>query len=655
MCGIAGILKPCASEAELTRAVAVMAQAISHRGPDDSGTWADPQAGVALGHRRLSIVDLSCAGHQPMTAASGRYVVTFNGEIYNFRALRSELTGLGAQFRGHCDTEVMVAAIDHWGVRSACERFNGMFAFAVWDRRERRLTLACDRMGEKPLYYGWRGAGFVFASQLSALRELGGAPERVNPEALSLYLRYGYVPAPLSILKGIEKLGPATMVSIDPATATSTPTEYWSLSAAATAGLRRPAERTPAATVDVLNDLIEDSIALRTEADVPLGAFLSGGVDSSTVVAIMQSRSSHPVTTFTVGFHETAFNEAPEAAAVARALGTDHHELYVSATDAIDVIPELSRVFDEPFCDPSQIPMLLVSRLARQHVTVAMSGDGGDELFGGYDRYFWTERMWRLMRVLPPRIRALASIAVQAGPSRRYAALIAGAQRFGLFAGVDPRQAADRLLKLAELAAAPDVRSLYHAIISFWAAPPVYGVTAPETLSGLLQTLPSDTTSWDSRSYFDMVSYLPGDVLTKLDRTTMSVGLEGRVPLLDHRLVEEAWRIPASVKRLDGRGKWPLRQVMQRYLPQSLTDRPKQSFGLAFGDWLRGPLRDWAEALLDPQCSLAGEHLDLSAVRRTWHEHLSGERDRSFQIWSVLMFESWLRGPLAATPAMNPL
>lgn len=645
VCGVAGLIAARDAAAEgLASRVAAMCGALTHRGPDDAGSWIDGAAGVALGHRRLSIVDLTAGGHQPMTSPSGRYILTFNGEIYNFRALREQLERLGQRFQSRSDTEVLAAALDRWGVLATCRRLNGMFAFAAWDRRDGCLQLARDRIGEKPLYYGWHGTEFAFASQLDALRAGGHGTGDLDREAIAMYLRYGYVPAPHSIYADVKKLTPGCVLTVHPRRRDSTLTRYWSLSEEAEAGIQsRSRNDNRVAMVDELERLLLDSVRLRMDVDVPFGAFLSGGVDSSTVVALMQSVADRPVSTFSVGFHEPDFNEAGDAAAVASHLGTDHHEIYVSSSDALEAVPGMATTFDEPFSDPSQIPMMLVSRLASREVKVALSGDGGDELFAGYDRYEWAVRIWTILRYLPQPLRVFANDIIQRGSGDTYAGAVRTAQRLGFFSHADARQVGDRVLKLGMLATAPDLRSLYHSIVSFWSSPPVYGLAGPDSVAERMAVLPSGQLSQDPMLYFDMTTYLPDDILVKLDRSTMANSLEGRVPMLDPRVVAAAWRMPEAVKRYDGRGKWPLRQVMARYLPQALTDRPKRGFGLPVSAWLRGPLRPWADALLAPADSRAAEYIDIHVVSRQWSEHKSGTRNWHFQIWAVLMFESWLR------------
>jgi asparagine synthase (glutamine-hydrolysing) len=646
VCGIAGFLDRSqqVAGAELERLATRMADALRHRGPDDAGAWADEQAGIALGFRRLAILDLTAEGHQPMHSAGGRYVIIFNGEIYNFQALRAELEALGHGFRGRSDTEVMLAAIEEWGVASALERFNGMFAFALWDRQRRELTLARDRLGEKPLYYGWMGHVFVFGSELDALRTHPAFREQIDGGATALYLRHNYVPAPYSIYRGTQKLPPATYLtlSLHQAGELPAPTPYWSLRTIAEQSTREPSRIPAAVAVAQLDALLRDAVALRMVADVPLGAFLSGGIDSSTVVALMQSQSGRPVKTFTIGFGEEDFDEAAYARAVALHLGTDHTELYVTPAEAMAVIPRLPKLYDEPFSDPSQIPTCLVSALARQNVTVSLSGDGGDELFGGYDRYSWAQWIWRGIGWMPLDLRRVVAKALTVpSPSIWDAA-------FDRLAPILPQRLqvsrfGDRLHKLALMVAVERPETMYRALISHWKEPSalLHGLAEPDSVL-------TDRRQWarlhDLRlrlMYLDTMTYLPDDILVKIDRASMAVGLEARVPLLDHRVVEFAWQIPLHQKIRHGQGKWLLRQVLYRYVPRSLIERPKMGFGVPVSRWLRGPLREWADDLLSESSLSADGIFDPRPIRACWREHLSGQRNWGEYIWDVLMFQTW--------------
>jgi asparagine synthase (glutamine-hydrolysing) len=625
-----------------------MAEALRHRGPDDGGEWVDAEAGVALGHRRLAVVDLSPNGRQPMHSPCGRYVIVFNGEIYNFRALREELAagpGTVPAFRSHSDTEVMLAAIGRWGLERALQRFNGMFAFALWDREARRLHLVRDRLGEKPLYYGWAGTTFLFGSELKALRAHPDFRGDVDRDAVALFLRHGYIPGPYSIYTGIFKLPPATVLTLDASAmrATPTPVAYWSARAVAEHGVANPFEGPVEEATARLDALLRDAVKLRMEADVPLGAFLSGGVDSSTVVALMQSQSNRPVKTFTVGFAETGYDEAEDARAVAAHLGTDHTALRMTPEEASAVIPRLPRLYDEPFADPSQIPTCLVSELARRHVTVSLSGDGGDELFAGYNRYFWGRGVWKALEWMPATVSGVAARAFTSLSPERWEAVFRGLGPL-LPDRMRQPQTGAKLHQLAEVLAVHRTEAMYLELISHWKDPAslVPGASEPPTVVTDRSCWPALPDIVQRMMYLDMVSYLPDDILVKVDRAAMGFSLEGRVPLLDHRVVEFAWQIPLSLKVRNGGGKWLLRQVLRRYVPEDLVDRPKMGFGVPIGEWLRGPLREWAETLLDERRLRQGGLLDPRPIREKWTEHLSGSRNWQHHLWDVLMLVAWL-------------
>ncbi len=654
MCGIAGVLNYRGSETN--RLVSEMIGAIRYRGPDDSGVWCDERVGVGLGHARLSILDLSPEGHQPMLSSSGRYALSYNGEVYNFAELRSELEIAGAKFRGHSDTEVMLAAFEVWGLERAVRRFVGMFAFALWDRERRTLTLVRDRVGIKPLYFGWAGKTFLFGSELKALRAYKGFHAEIDRGALASFMRVGYVPAPLSIYKHVYKLSAGCVLTVgekelkategfspdpDALHATWRPVRYWSAKEYAEAGCASPFKGSEAEAVEQLDGLLRNAVGLRMIADVPLGAFLSGGIDSSLVVALMQAQSSRPIRTFTVGFHEAEYNEAIYSRKVAEHIGTDHTELYISPEQARAVIPRLPAMYDEPFADSSQIPTFLVSELARRHVTVALSGDGGDELFAGYNRYFWGRRLWRYLGLVPPSIRrGLAGGLTSLSP----AAWANFFERFGRFLPVVAKPG-DKLHKLAALLALPDPDTMYLGMISLWKDPAEIVVQGVEPLTPV-----TDRVNWATLQdftmrmmYLDLITYLPDDILTKVDRASMAVGLEARVPLLDHRVVEFAWRLPLSFKiRQEGEGKWLLRRVLDRYVPRQLIERPKMGFGVPLDSWLRGPLREWAEELLDEQRLRREGYLHPAPIREKWAEHLSGKRNWQYPLWNVLMFQAWV-------------
>jgi asparagine synthase (glutamine-hydrolysing) len=640
MCGIAGFLSPGPLTAEAARVARDMGDRLRHRGPDGRDEWLDPEAGIALAHRRLAIVDLSLAGRQPMASADGRWIVTFNGEIYNHLSLRQQLQaeGRAPDWRGHSDTETLLAAIAAWGVAAAITRTVGMFALGLWDRKERALTLVRDRLGEKPLYYGVQGGVLLFGSELKALQAHPRYRGDIDRGALSLLLRFGYVPAPCSIHEGIRKLPPGTMLRLGrPADADLPPVPYWSASDHALAGAREPLALSDREAVDALDRLLRESIAGQRMADVPLGAFLSGGIDSTATVAVMQALSSQPVRTFTIGVPDAALDESADARAIARHLGTQHTELTVTPEDALRVIPRLHGLYCEPLADPSQIPTFLVSQMARRDVTVSLSGDAGDELFGGYERYRWAQRI----AAVPRGLRRGAGAALHALPAGVWSALLAPAAPWlpaELRAGA---ARADRLRKLAAVLGARSDDALYRQIVSFWpdGATPVLGAAEPATAFG---EPPAGLADFASRMMLlDLRTYLCDDILVKVDRAAMAASLETRVPLLDHRIVEFALRLPLHQKMRDGQGKWILRQLVDRYVPRALMDRPKKGFGLPIHAWLRGPLRSWAEDLLaQDRLSHAGL-IDPAPVRLLWEQHLAGLNDWGYRLWPVLMFEAW--------------
>jgi asparagine synthase (glutamine-hydrolysing) len=647
MCGITGFWTSDGLNLEDARAtITAMTDVLRHRGPDDEGAWIDPVAGIALGFRRLSILDLTPTGHQPMESASGRFVIIFNGEIYNHAALRRELAGAGHEFRGRSDTEVLITALEAWGLRRTLEQCNGMFAFALWDKAERTLHLARDRAGEKPLYYGWMGQTLLFGSELKALRAHPAFQPQIDRDALALYLRRGYVPSPYSIYAGVKKLPAGTWLTLRPdrMKIDAAPTTYWSLQTVAEQGVAKPSLDNPAEVVETLHDLLSDAVKLRMEADVPLGAFLSGGIDSSTIVALMQTHSVRPVRTFTIGFQDTQHDEARHAAAVARHLGTEHTELYLSPADALAVIPRLPVLYDEPFADTSQIPTFLVSELTRRHVTVSLSGDAGDELFGGYRRLRLGPAIWRGIGWIPlPVRRSLASLLTPPatfGNGRRSSLLSRLTRRL-----TGKRNLVERLRQVAEILPMESPVALYHYMMSFWKDPTVLVPDARE-----MPVPATDAARWPDfggnpehvMMFLDTVAYLADDILVKLDRASMGTSLEARIPLLDHRVIELAWRMPLSVKLHGGKGtKWPLREVLYRYVPRALVDRPKQGFHMPVAEWLRGPLREWAESLLDERRLREGGMLDPRPIRKKWAEHLAGTTRWDYHLWTVLMFEAW--------------
>jgi asparagine synthase (glutamine-hydrolysing) len=660
MCGIAGFLGGEWSSAGAANSILKrMAASISHRGPDRSDVWIDADAQLGFAHTRLSIVDLSSAGDQPMHSHSGRYVIIYNGEIYNHQQIRDEITRTGttADWNGHSDTETLLAAIDLWGVPGALKRAAGMFAFALWDRADRTLTLARDRLGEKPLYYG-RSAGysaFLFGSELKPLAQHPQFRREVDRDALTLLLRYGYVPAPFSIYRGIAKLPPGTFLTLADPRAEPEIETYWSAAAVAERGASDPLRLSDPEALDELERLLDVAVGGQMLADVPLGAFLSGGVDSSTVVALMQKLSSRPVKTFTIGFHEKGYDEAAHANAVARHLGTDHTELHVTAREAREVIPHLPEIYDEPFADSSQIPTHLVARLARQQVTVALSGDGGDELFAGYSRYLLTSQLWNRVAAVPRPLRAAAAQAMTAIPSSAWTRLgdVAG--------GVLPKWAkvdrlGDKVHKGAPLLDSATPAELYRGMLSLWRDPAgiVTRGAEPSSFSTGAAAAAVSLGPVERMMALDLVGYLPDDILVKVDRAAMAVSLETRVPYLDHRVVEFAWRLPLASKIRGGEGKWLLRQLLYRYVPRELIERPKMGFAVPLGDWLRGPLRGWAEELLDERRLRDEGYFRPQPIRDLWKRHLAGRADEYPRLWPILMFQSWLEAQLKSPQAQEP-
>lgn len=642
MCGIAGYFLSKPAPDDPMEILKRMGGSIAYRGPDDSGYFADPVVGVGLVHRRLSIIDLSPAGHQPMSSASGRYVIIFNGEVYNFQEIRTELGEV--PWRGHSDTEIMLEAIERWGLDAAVRRFVGMFAFALWDRLEKRFYLVRDRLGIKPLYYGHIGRHFVFASELKAIREFPDFSSTIDRNVLALYMRHSYVPAPHSIYEGFNKLQPGCILSIGAAGEQPTISTYWSAAELAAQGLASPIKDTESEVIEELHKVLLSAVGLRMIADVQLGAFLSGGIDSSLVVALMQAQSSRPIKTFTIGFHEGGYNEATHAKNVAEYLGTDHTELCVTPQEALNVVPLLPSMYDEPFADSSQIPTYLVSKLAKSSVTVSLSGDGGDELFGGYNRYLLTKKIWQSLKRLPKGARQAAAVLIPSIPTSAFDALyrcvepaIPKRKRWSLVG--------DKAHKLAGLLNAESPDSVYLGTISQCQNPAelVLGSKEPNTMNRVIADSGSLPTLEEQMMLTDLRSYLPDDILTKVDRASMAVSLEARVPLLDHRVAELAWRIPLHMKIRDGVGKWVLRQILYKYVPQKLLERPKMGFGVPIERWLRGPLRDWAEDLLAEEALKQHQLLNVGGIRQKWKEHLSGRRNWQYLLWNVLVFQDWYR------------
>jgi asparagine synthase (glutamine-hydrolysing) len=647
MCGIAGFVLAPTAGIDPASVLRMMTNQLAHRGPDGGDSVLESDGAVGLGHRRLAIVDLSEAGRQPMVSHSGRYVITYNGEVYNFQELRRELEITGAHFRGHSDTEVMLAAMDAWGISAAIRRLAGMFAFALWDRRERELWLVRDRLGKKPLYVGTVKGSLVFGSELKAIRAFPGFDAEIDRGALALQMRHNYIPAPYSIYRTVGKIEPGTFRRVRiragiPVVVHEEP--YWSARTAFADGHRQPFDGTADEAVEALDSLLRKAVMERLVSDVPLGAFLSGGIDSSTVAALMQAQSVRPVKTFSIGFEEAAYNEAPHARAVAQHLGTDHTEVCLTAADAMAVVPLLPTIYDEPFSDSSQIPTFLVSQVARQQVTVSLSGDGGDELFCGYPRYRKWRAIWRQMVRLPAPLRrsfARVILGVSIGAWDR---ILGPAVRWR-----NPRAPAmspgDKLHKLAEIVAATTPEAVYRRLVSHWMNPAelVAGAVEPPTPLSQANTPRALDDFTDYMMLLDVLTYLPDDILVKVDRASMAVSLEARCPLLDHRVVELAVALPLSLKLRDGTDKWVLRQVLARYVPPHLFERPKMGFGVPIDAWLRGPLRPWAEDLLDEYKLRQDGLLNPGVVRAKWREFIDQGYPWHYPLWDVLMFQAWLR------------
>ncbi|HUH59516.1 MAG TPA: asparagine synthase (glutamine-hydrolyzing) [Candidimonas sp.] len=633
MCGFAGFLDVRRLTANPQDVLARMGQSISHRGPDDDDVWYCDDGGIGFSHRRLAVVDLTATGKQPMSSACGRYVIVFNGEIYNHLALRAQVqsSSSGVVWRGTSDTETLLACFSTWGIEATLRAAVGMFAIALWDRRTRELTLARDRMGEKPLYWGWQGNVLLFGSELKAIRMHPLCKGEIDRDSLALLVQYNYIPAPNSIYTGIEKLRPANYITFraGQAPGSAVPASYWSLSAAARFGTSNPFLGSDIDAIDTLEGQLSQSVGLQMIADVPLGAFLSGGVDSSLVAALMQAQASMPIQTFTIGFEDAKYNEAVHASAVAAHLGTRHTEWRITARDALDLIPRLADIYCEPFADSSQIPTYLVSKLARQHVTVALSGDGGDELFGGYSPYQFAPGLWKRLGRLPLGLRRLAA---------------------QLGAGLPLSEKASKLLNVLPARSRED---FYQKLRSHWPQQQkiVLGTRAEQ--SSWKQIIDCDGVDRfeDWMMLIDTQGYMSDDILLKVDRASMANGLETRVPILDHRVVELAWRLPFHQKIRDGKGKWILRQVLNRHVPEHLIDRPKQGFSIPLGEWLRGPLRDWAETLLDERILREDGYFSVEPIRRAWNAHVHGSADHSGKLWSILMYQAWLQCHIYQPPS----
>jgi asparagine synthase (glutamine-hydrolysing) len=647
MCGIAGFWQQPLLMEHPPEVLRQMASALSHRGPDDSGAFLDARAGLGLAFSRLAIVDLSVEGHQPMQSASGRYVIVFNGEIYNYKEIRMEL---GPHlWRGHSDTEVLLQAIECWGIDAALRKFVGMFAFALWDRAENQLFLCRDRLGIKPLYYGKVNSTFVFASELKAIAQIPDFDPEIDRDVLALYMRHNHVPAPHCIYRGLHKLEPGCALCVGSAAATPEFRRFWSTREVAIGGSRAAGRWSEVEAIQQLHQRLSEAVSSRMVADVPIGAFLSGGVDSSTVVALMQSQSSRRIKTFTVGLGEDEHDESEAAAKVAKHLGTDHTELLVTSKQALEVVPLLAGIYDEPFADSSQIPTYLVSKLARRTVTVSLSGDGGDELFGGYTRHVFANRAWNTLARIPALLRPAVVSLLRATPSLTSGSAIQFLQPF-IPKPLRVNAVGDKAQKLMEVLTSASANDLYHRLLSQWKDPGelVRGSREPRTVRDSIAITSQFLNFQETMMLTDLLHYLPDDILTKVDRASMAVGLEARVPLLDHRVVEFAWRLPLAFKIREGRGKWILREVLAKFLPRELMDRPKMGFAIPLDRWLRGPLRDWAEGLLSPTKLSDHELLNGKLVRQKWDEHQRGIHNWSDALWSVLVFQDWMANNGAA-------
>jgi asparagine synthase (glutamine-hydrolysing) len=642
MCGIAGFWQTTRGTEHPLEILGRMAGALVHRGPDDSGTFHDGATGIGFAFRRLSILDLSPEGHQPMHSASGRYVIVFNGEVYNCEEIRSEISA--HRWRGHSDTEVMLQAIERWGVESATQRFVGMFAFALWDRQEEKLFLCRDRLGIKPLYYGRVGSAFVFASELKAIEQHPDFQTAVDRDALALYMRHSYVPAPHCIHKGLNKLQPGCILTVSNLGSSLALDRFWSAKDVARNGLQTPFDLSDTDAIHELHEQLVAAVRLRMIADVAVGAFLSGGIDSSTVVALMQAQTTRPVKTFTIGFHEDRYNEAKDAAKVAAHLKTDHTELYVTPKDARDVIPLLPSMYDEPFADSSQIPTYLVSLLARQTVIVGLSGDGGDELFGGYNRYLFTKRVWNSMGRFPKPLRKAALTILRAIPPVHVDHAFHALNPF-VPMKLRLTNPGDKIHKFARLSAAETIEAVYYQTLSRCDNPTeiVLHSREPATMLESIADAGDCGNIEEIMMLADLQHYLPDDILTKLDRASMAASLEARVPLLDHRVVEFAWKLPLHFKIRNGASKWILRQILYKYVPAELVERPKMGFAMPIDSWLRGPLRTWAEDLLSERRLSQDGLLNANLIRDKWKQHLSGERNWQDFLWNILVFQDWLR------------
>ncbi len=647
MCGISGFYNN--TKLTFDFAIEKMNIAISHRGPDSTGVWQDKNSGIVLGHQRLSILDLSSAGNQPMQSNSGRFVLTYNGEIYNHLEIRRQLAKINSKinWRGSSDTETLLEAIEFWGIEETLQKIKGMFAFGIWDKKKHILTLARDRMGEKPLYFGWQGKGinqvFLFGSELKALKAHPQFEGEINRDAIALQLRHNYIPDPYSIYKDIYKLLPGHYLQLKedhlkkdiPLNLKS----YWSSTKNAIYGNQN---QLTLSSKDIQRDLekqLQSSVNQQMISDVPLGAFLSGGIDSSTVVALMQSQSSYPIKTFTIGYTENDYNEAIYAKKIAKHLGTDHTELYVSPKKVMEIIPKLPNIYDEPFSDSSQIPTYLVSQLAKQHVKVALSGDGGDELFCGYNRYTRSEKIWNIFRLIPLPLRKTLASGIELLSPQNWNDILKFLTTSKFYGKLG-----DKMYKGAKALSTRTSSELYYVLSSHWQNPTEIVLNSKEPPTFLTEFKPelNGLSNQQQMMALDLITYLPNDNLVKVDRAAMASSLETRVPFLDHKLIEYIWRIPHSLKLRNGQGKWILKKILNQYVPKNLTERPKMGFGIPLNSWLRGPLRDWAESLLNEKRLISEGYLNPKLIRGKWIEHLSGKKNWKSDLWNILMFQAWI-------------
>jgi len=638
MCGFSGFIGYGQLGIEEVKLVASsMNDKLHHRGPNDSGIWHNEDEQVVLTHKRLSIQDVSSAGHQPMVSSSGRFVIVYNGEIYNHLILRKSLKNEG--FKGDSDTETLLVAIENWGIEKTLNIANGMFAFALWDHKQRQLILARDRIGEKPLYYGWQDETFIFGSELKALKQHPSFKSEINRDAITLLLRHNYIPAPHSIYKGVYKLEPGCLLRISLTKPDPKIESYWSARNVAISGVGNQFSGTANDAVNELEKLAMDAVGQQMLSDVPIGAFLSGGVDSSSVAALMQAQSSNPIKTFSIGFNESDYNEAVYAKRVANYLGTDHSEMYVQPEDAIAVIPEIPELYCEPFSDSSQIPTFLISKFASQKVTVSLTGDAGDELFCGYNRYQLTDKLWKKLSIFPPKFRSLIGHSITSISPQSWneiSSYIPGMKNF--------HNIGDKLHKGAGVLDSRSVEELYLGLVSAHRDPKKLVIGSREPLTLLAGNEPdlSELSDIQRMMALDLMTYLPDDILVKVDRAAMGASLETRVPFLDHRIVEFAWSLPQSIKLREGQTKWPLRKMLYRHVPKELIERPKMGFGIPLDKWLRGPLRNWTESLLDEARLRQEGFFHPEPIRKLWSEHLSGKRNWAGLLWSIIMFQAWL-------------